>query len=78
MGQIRVKVKLTNAIDEEMARTGKLPREQVRSYEADEMVDTGAVRSVIPQHVLQMVGATIRSNRVAEYADGRTESVGLT
>ena len=78
MGEIRVKVKLTNAIDEELARTGKLPREQVRSYEADAMVDTGAVRSVIPQHVLQQVGATIRSNRVAEYADGRKESVGLT
>ena len=78
MGEIRVKVKITNAVDEELARTGRLPKDQVRMYEADAMVDTGAVRSVIPQHVVQMIGATIRGNRVAEYADGRTESVGLT
>ena len=78
MGEIRVKVKITNAVDEELARTGRLPIDQVRSYEADAMVDTGAVRSVIPQHVVQMVGASIRGNRVAEYADGRTEPVGLT
>ena len=78
MGEIRVRVKITNAVDEELARTGRLPKEQVRSYEADAMVDTGAVRSVIPQHVVQMVGATIRGNRMAEYADGRTETVGMT
>ena len=78
MGEIRVKVKITNAVDEELARTGRLPKDQVRMYEADAMVDTGGVRSVVPQHVVQMIGATIRGNRVAEYADGRTESVGLT
>ena len=78
MGEIRVKVKITNAWDEELCRTGRLLKEQVRCYEADAMVDTGAVRSVIPQHVVQMIGASIRGNRVAEYADGRKESVGLT
>ena len=78
MGEIRVKVKITNAVDDELARTGRLPKEQVRMYEADAMVDTGAVRSVIPPHVVQMVGASIRGNRVAEYADGRMETVGLT
>src|SRR5687768_3549046 len=78
MGEIRVKVKVTNAVDDELARSGRLPREQVRSYEADAMIDTGAVRSVVPPHVLQMVGASIRGQRVAESADGRTESVGLT
>jgi predicted aspartyl protease len=78
MGEIRVKVKLTNAIDEELSRAGQLPRENVRFYEADAMVDTGAVRSVIPQHVLEKVGASVRGQRVAEYANGRTESVGVT
>lgn len=78
MGEIRVKVKITNAVDEERARTGQMPRDQVRTYEADALVDTGAVRSVIPAQVLQQVGATIRGQRVAEYADGRTDTVGVT
>src|SRR5215216_592268 len=78
MGEIRVKVKITNAIDEELARTGKLPKDQVRTYEADAVVDTGAVRSVIPSHVVQQVGASIRGQRVAEYADGRKDTVGVT
>ena len=78
MREIRVKVKITNAVDEELARTGRLRNEQIRSYEADAMIDTGAVRSIVPQHVVQMIGASIRGQRVAEYADGRTESVGLT
>jgi clan AA aspartic protease len=78
MGEIRVKVKITNAIDDELARTGQLTKEKVRTYEADAVVDTGAVRSVIPTHVVQKVGASIRGQRVAEYADGRKDTVGVT
>jgi clan AA aspartic protease len=78
MGEIRVKVKITNAIDDELARTGQLTKEKVRTYEADAVVDTGAVRSIIPTHVVQKVGASIRGQRVAEYADGRKDTVGVT
>jgi predicted aspartyl protease len=78
MGEIRVKVRLVNAWDDELMRSGDLPRTEVRSYEADAMVDTGAVRSVIPVHVLQAVGAKVRGERVAEYADGRKDVVGIS
>jgi clan AA aspartic protease len=78
MGEIRVRVKITNAVDEELARAGKLPKDQIRTYEADAVVDTGAVRSVIPSHVVEKVGASIRGQRVAEYADGRKDTVGVT
>lgn len=78
MGEIRVRVKITNATDEELSRAGTLPKDQVRSYEADAVVDTGAVRSVVPVHVVQKIGATIRGQRVAEYADGRKDTVGMT
>jgi predicted aspartyl protease len=78
MGEIRVKVRLVNAWDDELMRSGNLPRTEVRSYEADTMVDTGAVRSVIPVHVLQAVGAKVRRERVAEYADGRKDVVGIS
>ena len=39
---------------------------------------TGAVRSVIPTHVVEKVGVSLRGNRVAEYADGRKDTVGVT
>jgi len=42
------------------------------------MVDTGAVRSVVPPQIVQDLGLQIRGQRVAEYADGRKEAVGVT
>jgi clan AA aspartic protease len=78
MGEIRTRFKLINAIDEALARRGQLDPRQVRTYEANALIDTGAIRSVIPLHVMQQLGVQIRSQRVAEYADGRHDQVGLT
>jgi hypothetical protein len=78
MGEIRVRVKLTNATDEALNRARKLPKKKVRTYETDAVVDTGAVRSVIPAHVLEMLGVGTRGTRVAGYADGRTEPVAIS
>jgi predicted aspartyl protease len=78
MGEIRVKIKLTNASDMAQARRGKLPQDQVRSVELDGIVDTGAVATVIPVNVQQLLGLEIEYNRVAGLADGRMESVGMT
>jgi clan AA aspartic protease len=78
MGEVRVKVKLTNAIDEALARRGQIKKEEIRTYEADALIDTGAVSSVVPQHVTKLLGLLPQSQRVAEYADGRTETVDLT
>jgi clan AA aspartic protease len=50
----------------------------IRSYEAEALVDTGAVRSVLPPNVVERLGLAIRGQRVAEYADGRKEMVGVT
>lgn len=78
MGEIRVKVRLANAVDEEMSRNGQLAEDQIRQYEADAVVDTGVVRSVIPIHVLTKLGVSVRGQRVAEYADGRKDQVGIS
>ncbi len=78
MGEVRVKVRLANAIDQALVRRGLLIPEQVRTYEAEGLVDTGAVRCVLPTHVVQRLGLEITGKRVAEYADGRLEAVGLT
>lgn len=78
MGEVKVKVKLTNVFDDLLARHGRLPKDQVRTYETVALVDTGAVRSVVPLHVLQLLGVEKKSERVAEYADGRKDIVGIS
>ena len=78
MGEIRVPVKLTNASDDDRAAEGALKKEDVRMITVDAVVDTGAVRSVIPQFVLNQLGVRVRGKEVAEYADGRQDVVGLT
>ena len=78
MGEVRVRVTLTNAVDEALVRRGQLRSDQVRVYDATALVDTGAVRSVLPSHVADRLGLMIRGQRVAEYAAGRQEIVGVT
>jgi clan AA aspartic protease len=78
MGEVRVKVKLTNAIDEALERRGQIKKNEIRVYEADALVDTGAVSSVIPAQVMKQLGVQARLQRVAEYADGRKEIVDVT
>jgi clan AA aspartic protease len=78
MGEVRVKATITNALDEALARRGQIPSGEIRSYEADAMIDTGAVRSVIPSYVAQRLGLASRGQRVVEYADGRKEAVDVT
>lgn len=78
MGEVRTAVTLTNATDQVLVRRGMLSLIEVRSYTADALVDTGAVRTVLPAHVAQRLGLAIVGNQVVEYADGRQEGVGLT
>lgn len=78
MGEVRTRAVITNAFDESLARRGRLTLEEVRKYTADALVDTGAVRSILPPHVVEFLGIEIRGQRVAEYADGRKEVVGVT
>lgn len=78
MGEVRVKAKLTNAVDEALVRRGMLTPTQVRTYEADALFDTGAVRTVLPQRVVDSLGLAMRGQRVAEYADGRKDVVSVT
>ena len=66
MGEVRVRVRLTNAVDEDLVRRGVLTPEQVRTYEADALVDTGAVRTVVPAKVAARLGLGFSRS-----ADGR-------
>ena len=56
MGQVRVRVILTNHREEVMVRLGQLPPEQVHRYETEALIDTGAVQSAVPAAVADRVG----------------------
>ena len=75
MGEVRIKARLTNPYDQLRARHGELATEKIRSYEADAMVDSGAVRTIIPQEVLDRLGLDTIGGAVAEYANGRKDAV---
>ena len=78
MGEVVVKVMLTNAGDDTLVRRGLMKKEDIRTYLADAIIDTGAVSTIIPIHVVEKLGLGIRKHTVAEYADGRKDTVGVT
>ena len=78
MGEVRVTVRLTNRLDEVLVRRGLLTPEEVRTCEVVALVDTGAVRTVLPPDVAARLGLGTFGHEVVEYADGRRECVTLT
>ena len=78
MEEVRVKVKLTNAVDEALVRRGLLMADRIRSYKADALVDTGAIRSVLPTHVVQLLGLAIVGKARAIYANDAAEDVDVS
>ncbi len=78
MGAVSVQVKLTNAVDEELVNRGLLNPSLLRVYETQALIDSGATRTVLPSSIVQQLGLRIRSQEMAQYADGRQELVGLT
>jgi clan AA aspartic protease len=78
MGAVRVYLKLTNAIDEALIRRGLLNANLLRVCETEALIDTGAVRTVLPQSIVTQLGLNIRSKQIAQFANGTEEQVGLT
>jgi clan AA aspartic protease len=78
MGEVRVKVILTNAIDEALIRRGLLNSNLLRTCETEALIDTGAVRTVLPEAIMVQLGLNIRNQQIAQFANGTEESVGVT
>lgn len=78
MGEVRVQIRLVNAGDEFLARRKKLSAKKIRSVKVNAVVDTGAIRTCIPHHVMLKLGLLPDSYTEARYADGRTDSVIVT
>jgi clan AA aspartic protease len=78
MGQVHVRVLLTNYREALLARLGQLDANQVHHYETEALIDTGAVRSAIPAAVADRLGLMRLRRTDAQYADGRVEEVDRT
>lgn len=78
MGEVVVKVKLTNYRDFLAFRDGNLSPDQVRVLEADAVVDTGAVQLVLPPAIVAKLGLSRLSTQVAQYANGLEEEVDVS
>ena len=76
--EIKVNVKLTNAVDQAMFRRDLIPREQIRNVSVEAVVDTGAVRSCIPVDLKEELGLETIRHINAQMANGQTQSVELT
>ena len=78
MGQVHVQVVLTNHRETVMAHLGHLPTAEVHRIEVEALVDTGAMRSVLPPAVADELGLLRLGRTVARYAAGRLEEVDIT
>jgi len=77
MGEVFVRVRLSNAGDVERVRTGKASPDAVRTLEVDALVDTGATRSVIPREIAEQLGLNLLARAVGRMADGSYVNVGI-
>lgn len=75
MGEVRVQVSLTNAVDEDLVHRHQLDRDEVRRESVEAMVDTEAVNCILPSHLVDKLGLRRAFHQVVEYADGRREEV---
>ena len=78
MTEIKVSVKLSNAMDLGMVRRGLLQPAEVRSASVEAVVDTRAVRSCMPVDVMQQLGLQAVRRINAQMANGEVESVEMT
>lgn len=70
MGEVCVKVRLSNAGDVERVRRGQMEMTDVRTVDVDALIDTGATRSAIPATVADRLGLTIMTKAIGRMADG--------
>jgi predicted aspartyl protease len=73
MSEVKVEVKLENAIDRGMVTRGLLTEDKVRSFNVRVLADTGAAMLVLPQGQVEALGLTEVRKAVVRYTDERKE-----
>jgi clan AA aspartic protease len=72
MSQLYIPALLRNTREYVLARHGHLPTDQVHTYEtAKALIDTGALHTILPQHVATQLGLLLMGYTDATMADGR-------
>ena len=78
MGQVHVRVTLTNYREALLAHLGQLPVDQVHHYETEALVDTGAMQCVIPPAVADRLGLLRLRRTAARYVNDQVEEVDVS
>ena len=78
MGQVHVRILLTNYREAVLARLGQFDATHVHRYETEALIDTGATRSVLPPAIAEQLGLLRLGRTEAKYADGRVEEVDVS
>src|SRR6266480_2495052 len=73
MGEVKVKVDLENAVDRQLVRRGQLDEGDVRRLTTRLLVDSGAVRLVLPQDQVEALGLLEIGKIIVRYAHERKE-----
>ena len=72
MGRFPVEVELANNEDLFRAKAGLIQSDDVRRVRVRGVVDSGAMRLVIPATIAQQLGLEMAGSAKVRYADGRT------
>jgi len=72
MGRFSVEIEISNDEDVYRANAGIIPPDQIRRARVRGVVDSGAMRLVIPGALAQQLGLGISGSTQVRYADGRT------
>jgi predicted aspartyl protease len=78
MGEVRVRVLLSNGTDVELAKKGLIEPDKIRRREVDAFVDTGTTKSVISAEIADQLGLTILYHTFGKLADGSRVPAGLS
>src|SRR5262245_62064504 len=75
MGRVSVDMDLANHLDVSKAAEGTLPPDKVRRVQLKGLVNTGAVRLVLPPDVVKQLGLPPAGESNVKYADHRTATL---
>jgi len=73
MGEISVTIELENGADRYWFLKKKIKKSEIRQYQMNAIVDTGAVMLALPQEVVDVLGLEATRTVVVTYADERRE-----
>jgi clan AA aspartic protease len=70
MGRVMTQLKITNAVDAEIAAQGRIQPSEVRVTVIEALVDTGATMMALPEEVVRALGVRVRGTRRMRDARG--------